>query len=103
MRVAVCGWGAVRGEVHESAGRGSGARARRAAIGGRGRRVGVGRGRVGVGRGRGRGHRRLDFEMLELDCAHELARPELYRFVGFAGSYSMKTCSMPMMSVFRKA
>ena len=23
MRVAVCGWGAVRGEVHESAGRGS--------------------------------------------------------------------------------
>ena len=39
MRVAVCGWGAVRGEVHESADRGSarreqsGVRARRAARG----------------------------------------------------------------------
>ena len=42
MRVAVCGWGAVRGEVHESADRGSarrehsGVRARRAASGQKG-------------------------------------------------------------------
>ena len=43
-----------------------------------------------------------------LKCSSSIVRtslrvPSSNRLIGFAGSYSMKTCSMPMMSVFRKA